>query len=146
MKRALSLILSVLMLVSLLALPVYAEDPAVGTIDNPIYVPMGKSAPTVISLAAGQSVYYQLNAPVFNGYSVIARIPSAITVDGVRYDAYSPADYGIKVVLEFTPMSPAIVGFHNETEEDMPEITLEWAMPVGTETDPYQLEDGELVE
>jgi len=118
-------------------------DPVVGSLENPIYVPMGQSAPTMISLAAGQSVYYQLNPMVFNGYSLIAQIPSAITVDGARYDTYSPADYGIKVVLEFTPMSTAIVGFHNESEEDMPEITLTWEMPVGTDTDPLMLEDGD---
>ena len=118
-------------------------DPIEGTLENPIYVPMGQSAPTTISLAAGQSVYYQLNPMVFNGYSLIARIPSAITVDGTRYDTYSPADYGIKVVLEFTPISTAIVGFHNESEEDMPEITLTWEMPVGTDTDPLMLEDGD---
>ena len=117
-------------------------DPIEGSLENPIYVPMGQSAPTSLILAAGQSVYYQLKAAVFNGYSIIARIPSAVTVDGTRYDAYSPADYGIRVPLELTPMSPAIVGFHNETEDEM-EISIDWEMPLGTETDPYQLENGD---
>ena len=117
-------------------------DPIEGSLENPIYVPMGQSAPTSLILAAGQSVYYQLKAAVFNGYSIVARIPSAITVDGTRYDAYSPADYGIRVPLELTPMSPAIVGFHNETEEEM-EISIDWEMPLGTETDPYLVSNGE---
>ena len=176
MKKLLSLILAVLMLVGVLVVPVYADDddafndgqfsewgdpttpdtpvepdePVEGSKEKPIYVAMGKAAPTSLQLKAGESIYYQLKGQVFNGYSLIVgdtegRI--AFTVDGTRYDAenaFSYLDYGVKATLEFTPLSEGIVCFTNESDTDMEEpVVVTWAMPVGTETDPLMLEDGE---
>ena len=120
MKKALSLALALMMLISMIcAIPVMADEPD-GSQANPYYVTNPMTAPGFITIPANSTLYYQYNVMVFNGWSVEAYGLSAITVDGVTYD--QPDMWGnISVDFQFNFMSPGIVGYTNGTaRQDCP--------------------------
>jgi len=161
MKKALSLLLSLLMLVSLLAVPVSAsaddgfndgqfgewdggETPVEpgepnGTKENPYPIAKPASVPQMIELAAGASVYYQFPALKFNGWTITGYSLTGIEVDGVMHTELDLASRALKITLSG---EGNLVGFYNETEEAVTAI-LELAEPLGTSDAPYRLEEGD---
>ncbi len=165
MKKALSLLLSLLMLASLLAMPVSAgaddgfndgqfgewgegdqpdtpdvpEEPVQGTKENPYPVAKPSSFPTQVEVKAGTSVYYQFPALKFNGWTLTGFALTGIEVNGVMNTELSLIDRAIKITLS---NDGDLVGFYNDSEEDVTAIlTLE--EPLGTSDSPYRLEAGE---
>ena len=136
MKKALSLVLALMMLAVLCTAPVSA-----GTATNPTYVPNVMSVPKTITIAAHSTEYYKYNPAVFNGWFVSGYGLSAITVDG---DVFDEADrWGeITAQLSFTKISPAVVGFVNDSDEEI-EVMLTHTMPKGTLENPDDLQDGD---
>ena len=138
MKKVLSLTLALVMLLSLFSIPVFAADPD-GSKENPYPVSRPIDVPTQIEVAAGGCVYYQFPALKFNGWNLSAMNATAIEVNGVMHTEISLGDRCIKITLS---VDGDLVGFHNDTEETaLIDLVLE--QPVGTETDPYQLESGD---
>ena len=138
MKKALSLALALMMLLSVCVVPVMAEEPE-GSAGNPYYVANPMATPNYITIPANSTVYYQYNVMVFNGWSVEAYGVSAITVDGMVYD--EPDLWGSIVVdFQFNFMSPGLVGYVNNTAEDV-DVMLTHSEPVGSLENPDQLYD-----
>ena len=140
MKKALSLVLALMMLFSLCITPVMAAEPE-GSESNPYYVANPMAAPGSITIPANSTVYYQYKAAVFGGWEVGGYGLSAIIVDGVVFD--TPDMWGeIYAPLNFTFVSPGIVGYVNDTDEDV-EVFINHNEPLGTEKNPAELADGE---
>ena len=141
MKKALSLALALMMLVSMVCVvPVMAAEPD-GSAENPYYVANPMTAPDFITIPANSTVYYQYKAAVFGGWEVGGYGLSAITVDGVVYD--TPDMWGeIYAPLNFTFMSPGIVGYVNDTAEDV-EVMISHNEPYGTANNPGELVEGD---
>ena len=140
MKKALSLALALMMLLSVCVVPVMAEEPE-GSAGNPYYVANPMATPNYITIPANSTVYYQYNVMVFNGWSVEAYGVSAITVDGMVYD--EPDLWGSIVVdFQFNFMSPGLVGYVNNTAEDV-DVMLTHSEPVGSLENPDQLYNDE---
>ena len=140
MKKALSLALALLMLMTMCVVPVMAAEPD-GSAENPYYVANPMAAPGFITIPANSTVYYQYKAAVFAGWEVGGYGLSAIIVDGVVYD--TPDMWGeIYAPLNFTFMSPGVVGYVNDSAEDV-EVMISHNEPLGTENNPDTLEDGE---
>ncbi|MBR3778551.1 MAG: carbohydrate binding domain-containing protein, partial [Clostridia bacterium] len=140
MKKALSLVLALLMLMSLCITPVMAAEPE-GSESNPYYVANPMAAPGFITIPANSAVYYQYNAAVFNGWEVGGYGLTSIIVDGVVYD--TPDMWGeIYAPLNFNMMSPGIVAYVNDTAEDV-QVMISHNEPLGTENNPDTMEDGE---
>ena len=140
MKKALALVVALMMLMSLCVVPAMAAGPD-GSADYPYQVAKPTSVPTTITIPANSTVYYQYKANVFNGWEVGGYGLSAITVDGVVYDEldmwgelYAP--------LKFNFMSPGVVGYVNNTAEDI-EVMINHNEPVGSESNPDALVAGE---
>ena len=140
MKKALSLALALMMLISMVCVvPVMAAEPD-GSAENPYYVANLMTAPDFITIPANSTVYYQYKAAVFGGWEVGGYGLSAITVDGVVYD--TPDMWGeIYAPLNFTFMSPGIVGYVNDTAEDV-EVMISHNEPFGSENNPGELVEG----
>ena len=140
MKKALSLVLALLMLMSLCITPVMAAEPE-GSESNPYYVANPMAAPGFITIPANSAVYYQYKAAVFNGWEVGGYGLTSIIVDGVVYD--TPDMWGeIYAPLNFNMMSPGIVAYVNDTAEDV-QVMISHNEPLGTENNPDTMEDGE---
>lgn len=141
MKKALSLALALMMLISMIcAIPVMADEPD-GSQANPYYVTNPMAAPNFITIPANTTVYYQYNAMVFNGWEVGGYGLTSITVDGLVFDElnlwgelYAP--------LNFNFMSPGIVGYTNGTEEEV-QVMLFHNEPVGSLDNPDELYEGD---
>ena len=141
MKKALSLALVLMMLISVIcAIPVMADE-ADGTAANPYYVANPMAAPEYITIPANSTVYYQYNVMVFNGWSVEGYGLSAITVDGMVYDTLGMWG-SIYVEFNFNMISPGVVGYVNNTAEDI-DVMLTHIEPVGSLDNPAELQDGE---
>ena len=162
MKKALALLLSLLMLVSLLIVPVSAgaddgfndgqfgdwgdgpvnpdvpDEPVQGTKENPYPVAKPSSFPTSIELKAGTSVYYQFPALKFNGWTLTGFALTGIEVNGVMNTEISLIDRAIKITLS---NDGDLVGFFNDSEEDVTAV-LDLKEPLGTAESPYRLEEG----
>ena len=140
MKKALSMVLALLMLMTLCITPVMAEEPE-GSASNPYYVANPMNAPQFITIPANGAVYYQYKAAVFNGWSVSGYGLTSIIVDGVEYA--EPNMWGeIKADFNFNFMSPGIVAYVNDTEEEV-QVMLTHGQPVGTLENPAELSAGE---
>lgn len=141
MKKALSLALALMMLISMIcAIPVMADEPD-GSQATPYYVTNPMAAPGFITIPANSTLYYQYNVMVFNGWSVEAYGLSAITVDGVTYD--QPDMWGnISVDFQFNFMSPGLVGYVNDSAEEV-QVMLVHNKPVGSLDNPDTLYDGD---
>lgn len=140
MKKALSLVLALMMLMSMCVVPAVVAEPD-GSAENPYYVTNPTMTPSSITIPANSTVYYQYNVMVFNGWEVGGYGLSAITVDGVVYD--KPDMWGeIYAPLSFNMMSPGLVGYVNNTAEEV-QVMLSHTEPVGTESNPAMLEDGD---
>ena len=142
MKKALSLVLALMMLLSLCITPVMAAEPQ-GSESNPYYVANPHAAPGLVTIPANSTVYYQYKAAVFNGWEVGGYGLSAIIVDGVVYDQLDM--WGeIYTTLNFSFISPGIVGYVNNTDEDI-EVTINHNEPMGTDSNPAEMVNGENV-
>ena len=140
MKKVLSLVVALMMLLSLCVVPAMAAGPD-GSANNPYQVAKPNSVPTTITIPANSAVYYQYKANVFAGWEVGGMGLSAIIVDGVVYD--TPDMWGeIYAPLNFNFMSPGVVAYVNNTAEDI-EVYIEHNEPVGTENNPDELAVGE---
>ncbi len=140
MKKALSLVLALMMLMTMCIVPVMAADPD-GSAENPYYVANPMTAPNFITIPANSTVYYQYNAMVFNGWSVEGYGLSAILVDGFAYD--QPDMWGsVSADFNFSMMSPGIVGYVNGTDEEI-QVMLTHNEPKGTLENPADLQDGD---
>ena len=139
MKKALSLVLALMMLMSMCIIPVMAEEPE-GSASNPYYVANPMMAPGFITIPANDAVYYQYNAAVFNGWSVSGYGLTSIVVDGVVFaEANMWGEIGASFNFNF--MSPGIVAYVNDTAEEV-QVMINHNQPVGTEDNPAQIEDG----
>ncbi len=142
MKKALSLALALMMLLTMCIVPAVAAA-ADGSADHPYYVANPMAAPSTITIPANSTVYYQYKAAVFNGWEVGGMGLSAITVDGVVYDEKDM--WGeIYAPLKFTFVSPGVVGYVNNTDEDV-EVLINHNEPMGTESNPDELVAGENI-
>ena len=142
MKKALSLVLALMMLLSLCITPVMAAEPQ-GSESNPYYVANPHTAPGLVTIPANSTVYYQYKAAVFNGWEVGGYGLSAIIVDGVVYDQLDM--WGeLYTTLNFSFISPGIVGYVNNTDEDI-EVTINHNEPMGTDNNPAEMVNGENV-
>ena len=141
MKKALSLAVALMMLMTMcFSISALAEEPE-GSAGNPYYVANPMSAPNFITIPANSTVYYQYNVMVFNGWSVEGYGLSAITVDGMVYD--TPGMWGaLNAEFNFTMISPGLVGYVNDTAEDI-DVMLTHNQPVGTLENPDQLQSGD---
>ena len=141
MKKALSLAFALMMLISMIcAIPVIADE-ADGTAANPYYVANPMAAPQLITIPANTTVYYQYNAMVFNGWEIGGYGLTSITVDGIVYD--EPDLWGeLYAPLNFTFVSPGIVGYTNGTDEEV-QVMLVHNEPVGSLDNPDEMYDGE---
>ena len=141
MKKALSLALTLMMLMTLICtIPVTAAA-ADGSAANPYHVATPMSAPSYITIPANSTVYYQYKVAVFNGWEVGGYGLSAITVDGVVYD--TPDMWGeIYATFNFKFISRGLVGYVNDTDEDI-EVMINHNEPVGSESNPDKLVAGE---
>ena len=162
MKKALSLLLSVLMLLSLLAVPAYAdendgfndgsfdwdivdpdvppvepEEPVYGTKENPYPISMPATVPTEVTLAPGATIYYQFPALKFTDWSLAVTGVTAIEQNDVMHTELSLIDRCIKITLS---MDGDLVGLVNDTEEEMLTIKTflsSCGMPEKVELLPY---------
>ena len=165
MKKALSLLLSLLMLVSLLMVPVSADaddgfndgqfgewgdgetpvEPPVepdepnGTKANPYPIGRPIDVPQSLELEAGACVYYQFPALKFNNWTLTCYSLTGVEVNGVMKTDFDLISRAIKIALS---SEGDLVGFYNESEEAVTAV-LDLAEPLGTDTDPYRLEAGE---
>ena len=140
MKKALSLVVALMMLMMMCVTPVMAAEPD-GSESNPYYVATPMAAPNFITIPANGAVYYQYNPAVFNGWSVSGYGLTAIIVDGVEY---AEADmWGeIEAPFEFNFMSPGIVGYVNGSDEEV-QVMLQHGQPLGTIDNPDELSEGD---
>ena len=140
MKKALSLVVALMMLMMMCVTPVMATEPD-GSESNPYYVATPMAAPNFITIPANGAVYYQYNPAVFNGWSVSGYGLTAIIVDGVEY---AEADmWGeIEAPFEFNFMSPGIVGYVNGSDEEV-QVMLQHGQPLGTIDNPDELSEGD---
>ena len=141
MKKALSLVLALMMLVSVIGIvPVVAADAPAGSAENPIYVNTPNKAPGTVSIPANGAVYYQYKATVFRDWSVTVYGATSVVVDGVVFDEMD--HWGqIQVPFNFTFKSPGIVAYVNDTDEAV-DVTLTHNEPLGSEKNPDTLVAG----
>lgn len=141
MKKALSLALALMMLISMVCVvPVLAATPD-GSAQNPYQVTTPNSAPASVTIPAHGAVYYQYKASVFNGWSIQAYGLTSISVDGKIYDEMDLWNE-ILVTLKFTIASKGIVGYFNDTDEEV-EVSLTHTEPVGSQSNPAELDKGD---
>ena len=141
MKKAISMALALMMLISMICtIPVIAEE-ADGTAANPYYVANPMNVPGFITIPANTTVYYQYNVMVFNGWEIGGYGLTSITVDGILYD--EPDLWGeLYVSLNFNMMSPGIVGYTNGTDEEV-QVMLYHNEPAGSLDNPEVLSNGD---
>ena len=145
MKKILTLVMALALILSMGAFTAMAEDVAEpdGTEANPYVASNPMMAPYSLTVPAGTTVYYSFDSNFFGGQTMLVTGDwnTSVTVDGAPFN---PNRIGvIEVVLAPRALS-MLVGFANSGEADV-ELTIEYKRPVGTMDSPFELMDGENI-
>ena len=105
MKKILAIALA-LVLVCSMGMVALAEDPALGTKENPYQVSNPMQFSNFVEVPANSTVYYAYNMQFFGGMSIVVQGVDAVTMNDADVP-YSPVDWGFKAELtSVNPMYP----------------------------------------
>lgn len=125
MKKILAIALALVLVLSM-GMVALAEEPALGTAENPYQVSTPMMTPNSVTVAAGATDYYAFNSNFFNNMTLTASAGlTAIVVDGVDYHPSLQLGGGIEATLVAYQMV-IMVGFVNSSDADVT-VTLEFA-------------------
>ena len=125
MKKILAIALALVLVLSM-GMVALAEEPALGTAENPYQVSTPMMTPNSVTVAAGATDYYAFSSNFFNNMTLTASAGlTAIIVDGTEYHPSMQLRGGIEATLVAYQMV-IMVGFVNTSDAEVT-VTLEFA-------------------
>ena len=142
MKKILAIALALVLVLSM-GMVALAEDPVLGSIENPNQVANPMQAPSMVTVEAGQTVWYAYSSNFFNNYELTTTQGlDAVIVDGEWFYPTMQLRGGIKASLTASAMM-IMVGFVNNTEEAVTvEVSYSEMAPGATKDTAAELSEG----
>ena len=142
MKKILAIALALVLVLSM-GMVALADDPAVGTQENPINVySVMDIKSTWATVPAGTTLWYNFDSMTFDGktLSVSMGTLTKVTVDGTEFFTTPMLRGGIEATL--TARAPSmLVGLVNDSEYDQ-DVLLDIVVPEGIESNPKWVYEG----